>query len=124
MPYCGGVARRRQPLTGGRLAAARALQVWRAGLEMSLAEVAAEAGVAETQVGEFERGQRWPQALTRVRIEKALGKPPGEFQRIADQWELDQVGGDPDELAVARSAELDEHTKASILARLRAHRAV
>jgi transcriptional regulator with XRE-family HTH domain len=54
----------------------------RSELGLTQKELALRAGVAERTVQNLEGGKR-PQPLIRGKIEKALGWPPGEMERIA-----------------------------------------
>jgi len=52
---------------------------------MTQQELADAADVDTKTIGNLERRGKWPIARTRARIEKALGWPPGEMERIASE---------------------------------------
>ena len=64
--------------------AARAVAARRGQLDMTQQQLADAAGIDIKTIGNLERRGRWPIARTRARIERALGWPPGEMQRIAE----------------------------------------
>lgn len=74
----------------GRRRAARAVTARRGELGMTQGELAAAAGVDIKTIGSLERRGRWPIARTRALIEKGLGWPVGELERIAAEEEPEQ----------------------------------
>lgn len=66
----------------GRQRAADAVDARMGDLDLNQQQLAEKAGVDTKTVGDLIRGTRWPIARTRARIERALGWPPGELQRI------------------------------------------
>lgn len=69
----------------GRQRAARAVTARRGELGMTQQELAGAAGVDIKTIGNLESRGRWPIARTRARIEKALGWPVGELERLASE---------------------------------------
>ena len=69
----------------GRQHAARAVAARRGDLDMTQQELADKANVDVKTVGSLEGRGRWPIARSRARIERALGWPPGEMERIASE---------------------------------------
>lgn len=69
---------------------------------MTQQALAAAASVDLKTVNSIEARGSWPQARTRARIEKALGWPPGEYQRIAEEEPEAGPELDPDLLAAIR----------------------
>ena len=67
----------------GRQRAAAAVAARRGELDMTQQQLSAAAGVDSKTIGNLESRGRWPIATTRARIEKALGWPSGEMERIA-----------------------------------------
>lgn len=67
---------------------------------MTQQELADAADVDTKTIGSLERRGRWPIARNRARIEKALGWPPGEMERIAST--------EPDEPELPTPAELED----------------
>lgn len=65
-----------------RQRAAAAFIARRGELGLSQEELAKRADVAYRTVQNFEHGV-WPNPVTRARLEKALGWPPGEIHRLA-----------------------------------------
>jgi DNA-binding XRE family transcriptional regulator len=74
----------------GRQRAARAVAARRGELRMTQRELGAAAGVDTKTIGNLEKRGVWPIARTRAPIEKALGWPVGEMERIAAQEEEKQ----------------------------------
>jgi transcriptional regulator with XRE-family HTH domain len=62
-------------------AAGRAVRAWRAD-ETQLA-VAARAGINIDTLGDLEAGNKWPRNRTLRAVENALGRSPGELDKIA-----------------------------------------
>lgn len=65
--------------------AARAVEARRGELGLTQQQLATMAGVDVKTVGSLESRGRWPIARTRAAIERAMGWPPGEMARIADE---------------------------------------
>ena len=65
--------------------AARALETRRGELRLTQQQLADAAGVDVKTVGSLEKRGRWPIARTRAALERAVGWPPGELKRIADE---------------------------------------
>jgi len=84
----------------GRQRAARAVAARRGELRMTQSELGAAAGVDTKTIGNLESRGRWPIARTRALIEKALGWPSGEMERIAAAGEEKQLVIPPDLLAL------------------------
>lgn len=74
-----------------------AVIVKRSELGLTQRELAVKAGVAERTIQNLEAGKR-PQPLIRGKIERALGWPSGEMDRIASAPEPQQVDVLADEL--------------------------
>lgn len=74
-----------ESLAAGRKRAARAVAARRGELGMDRAELADAAGIDPKTLYNLEVKGRWPIAVTRARIEEALGWPSGEIERIASQ---------------------------------------
>ena len=68
----------------GRQRAARTVAARRGELGMTQQELADAAGVDSKTIYNLESRGRWPIARTRALVEKALGWPVGEMQRIAE----------------------------------------
>src|ERR1700734_1228672 len=79
------------PSMNGRQRAARAVAARRGQLGMTQQELADAAGVDSKTIYNLESRGRWPIARTRALVEKALGWPVGEMQRIAEN-----DGGEPE----------------------------
>jgi transcriptional regulator with XRE-family HTH domain len=60
----------------------RYVQVLRAELGISQAELATRAGVDKGTISRLETGHSWPWATKRALIEKALGLNPGQLARV------------------------------------------
>lgn len=60
----------------------RYVQVLRAELGISQAELAERAGVDKGTISRLETGHSWPWATKRALIEKALGLTPGQLARV------------------------------------------
>jgi transcriptional regulator with XRE-family HTH domain len=69
----------------GRQRAARAATARRGALNMTQQELAGAAGVDPKTIWNLEKRDRWPIARNRSRIEKALGWPEGELERISSE---------------------------------------
>lgn len=67
----------------GRQRAAQAAEARRGELGLDREELAAAAGIDPKTVYNMERRGKWPIAVTRAKIEGALGWPSGEMERIA-----------------------------------------
>jgi transcriptional regulator with XRE-family HTH domain len=67
----------------GRQRAARAVAARRGEQGMTQQELADAAGVDSKTIYNLESGGRWPIARNRALIEKALGWPLGEMERVA-----------------------------------------
>lgn len=65
-----------------RQMAAAAFAARRGELGMTQQQVAERAGVAIRTVHNAESGEKWPNALTRTRLEKAVKWPPGQLSRL------------------------------------------
>lgn len=70
-----------------RQRAARAVTARYGELGLTQQELADMAAVDIKTIGNLVKRGRWPIARTRTRIEKALGWPPGEMERIASEEE-------------------------------------
>ena len=83
----------------------------RSELGLTQKELALKADVAERTIQNLEGGKR-PQPLIRGKIEKALGWPSGEMERLASAPEarpepVPELDDDPETLAALRSAYRD-----------------
>jgi transcriptional regulator with XRE-family HTH domain len=76
-------------VTHDRAAAARAVDAALAARGWTASDLMRETGLDPGTVGDFLNGQRWPQAPTRGKIEKALGWPYGRIKQIADGIDVD-----------------------------------
>lgn len=74
----------------GRRHAGERVQLARAQLGLSQAELADKAGVNATTLSFLETGRRWPRLSSQIGITKALGWPDGELERIARSYAPEQ----------------------------------
>lgn len=84
----------------GRQRAARAVAARRGELRMTQRELGAAAGVDTKTIGNLESRGRWPIARSRALIEKALGWPSGELERIAAAEDEERQPAVPPEMLI------------------------
>lgn len=103
-----------RPAKAGREAAGRAVRAWRG--KRTQQDVAEQAGIDMDTLSALENGTRWPWNRTLSAVEEALGRPPGELDRIAAG--ADSLSDD-DRRLILRSLgrDYDDDEAAQILAR-------
>lgn len=91
----------------GRQRAGQAVMARRGELGMDRQELAAEAQVDPKTLYNLEMREKWPIAVTRAKIEKALRWQSGELERIrtaADPEPAPELDDDPELMAALRRA--------------------
>lgn len=85
---------------------------------LTRAQFAAKAKVDQGTLGDFLNGDRWPQAPTRARIEKALGWPAGRIGELQDV-EVPSAAASSVEHAIQNDTALLPEARAHLLAQYR-----
>lgn len=83
----------------GQRHAGESVQLARAQLGLSQADLAAKARVNASTLSFLETGKRWPRPPSQLRITRALGWPDGQLEKIARSY-VAEPAADDDQAAV------------------------